>query len=143
MARKCTSIIFAYTNEDFDCSRRTSNPSNFSTSGVATFQGGRNPDGGCNVLWLAVDGVRTNQYYHLEGASISLICEGLDTGPVDCLNGNCVPASTYGTPGAFPNLAACQSGCAKNSNCDGECVSAEEIAALQQAANNLRGRLCG
>lgn len=63
--------------------------------------------------------------------------------PCDCINGGCVPATTYGTPGVFPNLAACQSGCAKNSNCTGECVSPEEMAALQQAANNLRGRLCG
>lgn len=63
--------------------------------------------------------------------------------PCDCLNGSCIPATTYGTPGAFATLAACQSGCAKNSNCTGECVDPAEIAALQQAANNLRGRLCG
>jgi hypothetical protein len=60
----------------------------------------------------------------------------------DCLNGGCIPKSTYNTPGVFANLAACQSGCAKNSNCTGECVSAEELAALQQAASNLRSRLC-
>jgi hypothetical protein len=60
----------------------------------------------------------------------------------DCLNGQCIPAKSYKTPGVFANLAACQSGCAKNSNCKGECVSAAEIAALQQAANNVRPKLC-
>jgi hypothetical protein len=62
--------------------------------------------------------------------------------PCDCLNGGCVPKTTYNTPGIFPTLAACQSGCAKNSNCIGECVSAEELAALQQAANNLQSKFC-
>jgi hypothetical protein len=63
--------------------------------------------------------------------------------PCDCVNGGCVPKTTYNTPGFFPNLEACLSGCGQNSNCTGECVSAEELAALQQAANNLRARLCG
>jgi hypothetical protein len=61
----------------------------------------------------------------------------------DCVNGDCVTKTTYNTPGVFETLAACQSGCGQNSNCTGECVSAEELAALQQAANNLRSRLCG
>jgi hypothetical protein len=62
--------------------------------------------------------------------------------PCDCLNGGCVAKTTYGTPGKYPSLAACESGCAKDSNCIGECVSVAEIASLQQAASNLRSRLC-
>lgn len=62
--------------------------------------------------------------------------------PFDCLNGACLPKSTYNTPGFFDSLSACQSGCAKNSNCTGECVSAAEIAALKQSANNLQSRIC-
>jgi hypothetical protein len=143
MARTCRSTIFAWPIESFDCSKRSGAPSNFEVPGLATFQGGRTPNGACPALWLAIDGVRTTQYFHTEGARITLVCDGLDTGPVDCLNGYCVPASTYNTPGVFANLAACQSGCAQNSTCTGECVSAEELAALQQAANNLRARLCG
>jgi hypothetical protein len=61
----------------------------------------------------------------------------------DCLNGGCIPAALYGTPGKYANLAACQSACAKDSNCIGECVSPAEIAALQQAANNLQSKICG
>jgi hypothetical protein len=65
------------------------------------------------------------------------------TNPYDCVNGGCVPKITYNTPGVYASLAACESGCAKNSNCTGECISAEELAALQQAADNLRSRYCG
>jgi hypothetical protein len=61
----------------------------------------------------------------------------------DCVNGGCVPADTYKTPGFYANLAACQSGCAKNSNCKGECVEAAELAALQQAVGNIKNRICG
>jgi hypothetical protein len=61
----------------------------------------------------------------------------------DCINGGCLPKATYGTPGIFTTLAACTSGCAKNSNCQGECISAEEIAALSQAANSLKSKICG
>ncbi len=62
--------------------------------------------------------------------------------PCDCINGGCVPKTTYNTPGVFPTLAACLSGCAKNSNCTGECVDPAEIAAHQQAINNLKAKIC-
>jgi hypothetical protein len=61
----------------------------------------------------------------------------------DCLNGVCIPKATYNTPGKYANLALCQAGCAKDSACNGECVSPEEIEALQQAAAKVRGKLCG
>lgn len=62
--------------------------------------------------------------------------------PCDCINGGCVPKTTYNTPGVFLTLAACESGCAKNSNCTGECVDPAEIAAHQQAINNLQAKIC-
>jgi len=62
--------------------------------------------------------------------------------PFDCLNGGCIPKATYNTPGVFPSLAACQLGCAKNSNCAGECVSPAQMADLQSATANLIARYC-
>jgi hypothetical protein len=71
-------------------------------------------------------------------------CTGIDpTQKHDCVNGGCVPQSTYNTPGVYANLATCQSGCAKNSTCTGECVSAADLAALQQAAGTVQTRICG
>jgi hypothetical protein len=70
-------------------------------------------------------------------------CDGITPNqPYDCVNGGCVPKVTYNTPGVFETLAACQSGCAKNSNCTGECVDPAEIAAHQQAINNLKAKIC-
>jgi hypothetical protein len=70
-------------------------------------------------------------------------CEGITPNQQhDCLNGGCIPKTTYNTPGVYASLAACQSGCAKNSDCTGECVSTAEIAALAQAASNLQAKNC-
>lgn len=63
--------------------------------------------------------------------------------PYDCLNGGCIPKTIYSTPGVYANLADCQAGCAKNSNCTGECVSQEQMIQLQQAADLITSRLCG
>ena len=62
--------------------------------------------------------------------------------PCDCVNGGCVPKTIYNTPGVFPSLSACESGCAKNSNCTGECVDPAEIAALGQSLNTLQSKFC-
>jgi hypothetical protein len=75
--------------------------------------------------------------YYLKGCTVD------PNQKCDCVNGGCVPATTYNTPGKYATLAACQAGCAKDSACAGECVSAAELAALEQAANNLKSRLCG
>jgi hypothetical protein len=62
--------------------------------------------------------------------------------PCDCLNGDCVPKSTYGTPGLYANLDDCKAGCAKNAICTGECVDPAEIANLQQAVGKLQSKIC-
>lgn len=84
---------------------------------------------------------------HAFSSVISLTYEGcvvtIDPNqPCDCVNGGCVPKTTYRTPGVFPNLAACQAGCATNSNCTGECVDPAEIAAHRQALNTLQSKFC-
>jgi len=62
--------------------------------------------------------------------------------PYDCINGACLPKITYSTPGKYANLAACNSGCAKDSNCTGECIPTADLAALQTATTNLISRYC-
>jgi hypothetical protein len=59
----------------------------------------------------------------------------------DCLNGSCIARSNYNTPGIYNSLSACQASCT-GSACNGECIPTADIAALQQAANNLRPRIC-
>jgi hypothetical protein len=87
---------------------------------------------------------KTQTVVQVSCSKCSGCCTDLDPSQkFDCINGGCVPASTYNTPGKYANAAACQSGCAKDSSCTGECVSAAEIAALGQALNNLQAKSCG
>jgi hypothetical protein len=84
-----------------------------------------------------------NYAYHPTGLTVTLVGCGPDPDqPCDCLNGGCVPKTTYNTPGVYANLAACQAGCAQNSPCTGECVDPAEIAAHRQALNNLQAKFC-
>jgi hypothetical protein len=108
-------------------------------------------DAGCGYA-IIVNGNVLSLRFKTAGFSRTQVdvgyCVGCGTSPLsvnnphDCINGACLPQITYNTPGKFATLAACQSGCAKNSSCTGECVSASEIAALQQAAANLKARYC-
>ena len=105
----------------------------------------------CSRSWIGIkdaNGVNhpNSTYYAFHPSGFSITYQGCDivpNQPYDCVNGGCVPKETYKTPGAFASLAACQSGCAKNSNCTGECVNPAELAALQQAASNLQSKICG
>jgi hypothetical protein len=73
-------------------------------------------------------------------SSTSADC-GSTTG-YDCLNGNCVNKTTYNTSGEYQSLAACQSACSGGTSCNGECIPASEITALNQAIADLQGRYC-
>jgi hypothetical protein len=84
-----------------------------------------------------------NYAYHPAGLTVTLVgCGPTPDQPCDCVNGGCVPKTTYNTPGVYANLAACQAGCAQNSPCTGECVDPAEIAGLRQALNNLQSKFC-
>jgi hypothetical protein len=105
----------------------------------------------CGNVWPHdVEGTFTKYNASSISISISVVpcaecggnCCTLNNSPCDCLNGNCVPATTYNTPGKYATIAACESGCAKNSNCIGECVDPTEIANLSQAINNLQSKIC-
>jgi hypothetical protein len=102
----------------------------------------------CGHSWVALyqNGVKhpdSNYLFYPPTATIAYAGCGNSVGKYDCVNGGCVNSATYSTPGIFATLAACQSGCAKNSTCTGECVSAEDLANLQQAAGIVQSRLCG
>lgn len=66
--------------------------------------------------------------------------EGTRPDSYDSVSGECVKADTHGTPGRYATLAECQA--ANKDKCDGECVSAEDLAALQQAADRVKSKFC-
>lgn len=106
---------------------------------------------GGGYFYSASNGYNVGNASEISGSATIVACSNcagcctdpLPDGKCDCLNGGCVPQATYNTPGKYANLAACESGCGKDSPCNGECVSADEIAALQQAVATVQTRLCG
>lgn len=100
---------------------------------------------------LSIDGTGNGKYYY-SGVGAEIVAASpcpvaapppLDPAqPHDCINGSCIPSTVYGTSKAYASLAACKSGCGKNSSCTGECVDPAEIAALQQAVGNLQSKIC-
>jgi hypothetical protein len=58
----------------------------------------------------------------------------------DSVSGECVKADTHGTPGKYASLAECEA--ANKGKCDGECVSTDDLAALQQAADRVKSKFC-
>jgi hypothetical protein len=108
------------------------------------------PGGDCGGVVFTVDGqvtgsARSTQIEVVDCAQCAG-CNCVDpVGPnqkCDCVNGGCVPKTTYNTPGKYANLAACQSNCGKDSQCEGECVPSAEIAALKQAADKAQANCC-
>jgi hypothetical protein len=146
MAKKCYRVDYV------NCNNVAGTEYLCSESIVYVSSGGNCGGNGIGGYFLSADlGFTRNNASELSGSATIVdcaLCAGCNCGgiasnqPYDCVNGGCVPKTTYNTPGVYATLAACQSGCAKNSNCTGECVSSDEIAALQQAANNLQARLC-
>jgi hypothetical protein len=102
---------------------------------------------------FVADYLETNSGRHFETVTVEevalTLCSDCGTPPPltpnqphDCVNGNCLPKVTYNTPGKYASLAACQSGCAKDSPCTGECIPSTDIAALQQAASKAQANCC-
>jgi hypothetical protein len=101
-------------------------------------------EAGQNVYEMIVDGSRRYGYYLGSGATArNLPLQDCAPEGYDCINGKCQDKDLFKTGGKYSNLAACKANCEDKVGCDGECVSAAEIAALQQAANRIKSKLCG
>ncbi|MDJ0795802.1 MAG: hypothetical protein QNJ51_03020 [Calothrix sp. MO_167.B12] len=79
-----------------------------------------------------------NQEYDSEPV-ISVSCSGI---PHDCLNGACVLASEFGTPGLYKSLSACQKVCGTK-GCSGVCLSKKEFSSLRELAKQNKRNNCG
>ncbi len=75
----------------------------------------------------------------------------------DCINGNCVPKSTYNTPGLYVSLADCQAVCANGGACaegkqcvdpitfcpDGKvCLDKGEFASIEALISKIDSEVC-
>ncbi len=58
----------------------------------------------------------------------------------DCINGACVPETTYGTLGLYPSLSACETAC--GTGCSGKCISNSEWAQIEGLSNQIKNINC-
>jgi hypothetical protein len=58
----------------------------------------------------------------------------------DCINGACIPKTTYNTPGIYNSLAECETSC--GTGCSGKCISNSDWATIEGLASQLKQRNC-
>lgn len=81
------------------------------------------------------------------GASITPIIDNKiftpDTPPpiqYDCVNGACLPKTTFNTPGIYATLSECEINC--GTGCSGKCLSNEDWAQIEGLAAQLKNKNC-
>ena len=77
---------------------------------------------------------------YTESPTVSVNCSGILV-PHDCLNGKCVPASQYGTPGLYPSKDDCQLICGLNPQ-GLVCMLPQEFSTLKQLIEKARRTSC-
>ena len=60
----------------------------------------------------------------------------------DCLNGACISALEYGTPGFYSSLEECEQVCGSQ-GCSGKCISNSDWVKIQGLASKLKNQNCG
>ncbi|MBD2197941.1 MULTISPECIES: hypothetical protein [Calothrix] len=64
----------------------------------------------------------------------------LDPFKYDCINGACIPSSTYNTPGIYQSLSECEIAC--GTGCNGKCISNAEWSKIEGLSSQLRNKNC-
>lgn len=70
-------------------------------------------------------------------------CEQQETPPsakYDCINGACLPSTTYSTPGIYANLSECEINCGPG--CSGVCISNQDWTQIEGLASQLKNKNC-
>lgn len=58
----------------------------------------------------------------------------------DCINGICIKATEYNTPGFYDNLETCEKSC--GTGCSGKCLSNKEWNQIKELARKLKSKNC-
>lgn len=88
-----------------------------------------------------IESVQNSNIRRGESSGSCSACESLPG--YDCINGQCVVQTTYGTPGMYASLAQCQSSCGQSGGCpSGEvCVSQACLDALKEKLLSIQNQL--
>ncbi|MBE8990638.1 hypothetical protein [Nostoc sp. LEGE 12450] len=58
----------------------------------------------------------------------------------DCINGACIKANVYDTPGIHESLSECETAC--GTGCSGKCISNSDWAQIEGLSGQLKNRNC-
>jgi len=113
-----------------------------------------NPSTGCPTgTPLSKKGVQMNRIVGYANTSYenvtwqtvpTLIKRGTSCTPApinyDCINGACIPKTTYNTPGIYATLSDCEVAC--GTGCSGKCISNADWAAIEGRSSQLKSINC-
>ena len=114
------------------------------TTTVATIPGGYYA--GCLAVVSVVDGIQQTNYSAAIDVSEDPTNPNCPVDPHpdiahDCINGACLPKTTYGTPGIYRSLSECEVVC--GTGCSGHCISNVDWAEIEDLSKQLKNRNCG
>jgi hypothetical protein len=89
----------------------------------------------------------TGAWYHSIGEPVYVTDESDNNTPHDCINGVCVPASVYTSPGKYATRADCQSACGSSPSPDYcppnmVCIPTERYSLIDGLATALENSVC-
>lgn len=136
----CTTTVHGAGINTSNCSK-ANNEGNYTFPGFAELKPAT--AFGCPGLRLFLDGVDQGEDYTFfpDAYILSTTCipPGTET-QYDCINGACIPKSTYNSPGLYASLSDCQVAC--GTGCSGKCLSNSDWAQIEGLANQLKSRNC-
>lgn len=128
-----------------DCSQAETLELRFDSKPIITFAGNQNC--GCRTYNFSVNSTNlgiisnSNAWYHSIGSPVYVPGPG-EGGEerYDCINGSCVSAELYGSPGIYESLPACEQNCGPG--CGGVCISNADWAKISNLAAMIRNKDC-
>jgi hypothetical protein len=110
-----------------------------------------------STVYLYLDGVNIagiNYFYTTATAQVVAVpndnatvgytkfgnCTACNAIPYDCINGACIPKSTYNTPGFYATISDCEIACGKG--CSGKCLSNKDWAKIEDLGKRLKNQDC-
>jgi hypothetical protein len=89
----------------------------------------------------------SSAWYHSIGSPVYVPDDNTENTPHDCINGVCVPAGVYSSPGKYATKAACQSACGSSPPPDYcppnmVCIPTEKYSLIESLSIALENSAC-
>lgn len=127
-----------------DCSKAETLELRFDSKPIITFASSQNC--GCSTYNFSVDSTNLavisnpSAWYHSIGSPVYVPGPGEGEERYDCVNGSCVSAELYNSPGIYESLSACEQNCGPG--CGGVCISSSHWTKISSLAAMVKNKDC-